>query len=37
MRQHYPNWDITISLEDTIQQIVEAWKVRSGELVEAKG
>jgi CDP-paratose 2-epimerase len=37
MRQHYPNWDITISLEDTIQQIVEAWKVRSGELVEARG
>ena len=37
MRQHYPGWDITISLEDTIQQIVEAWKVRSGELVEAKG
>ena len=36
MRQHYPSWDITISLEDTIQQIVEAWKVRSGELVEAK-
>jgi CDP-paratose 2-epimerase len=37
MRQHYPSWDITISLEDTTQQIVEAWKVRSGELVEAKG
>lgn len=24
MRHHYPNWDITISLEETIRQIVEA-------------
>ncbi|WP_158993205.1 NAD-dependent epimerase/dehydratase family protein [Mucilaginibacter sp. L196] len=24
MRQHYPGWDITISLEETIRQIVEA-------------
>lgn len=30
MRAHYPNWDITISLEETIRQIVEAWKVREG-------
>ena len=28
MKEHYPNWDITISLEDTIRQIVESWKVR---------
>jgi CDP-paratose 2-epimerase len=28
MREHYPNWDITISLEDTIQQIVESWSTR---------
>lgn len=28
MRSHYPNWDITISLEETIRQIVEAWKDR---------
>lgn len=28
MREHYPNWDITISLEDTIQQIVESWSNR---------
>jgi CDP-paratose 2-epimerase len=28
MRAHYPNWDITISLEETIRQIVEAWKER---------
>ena len=28
MRRDYPDWDITISLEDTMQQIVEAWKTR---------
>jgi CDP-paratose 2-epimerase len=28
MRAHYPSWDITVSLEDTIQQIVEAWRQR---------
>jgi len=28
MRDHYPDWDITISLEDTIRQIVEAWGKR---------
>lgn len=28
MKEHYPQWDITISLEETIRQIVEAWKVR---------
>jgi CDP-paratose 2-epimerase len=28
MRNDYPNWDITISLEETIRQIVEAWKER---------
>lgn len=28
MREHYPKWDITISLEDTIQQIVESWSTR---------
>jgi CDP-paratose 2-epimerase len=28
MRAHYPSWDITISLEETIRQIVEAWKSR---------
>ena len=26
MRAHYPNWDITVSLEETIRQIVEAWR-----------
>lgn len=28
MRAHYPSWDITISLEETIRQIVEAWRAR---------
>ncbi len=28
MRTHYPGWDITISLEETIKQIVEALKQR---------
>ena len=31
MRKHYPNWDISISLEETIRQIVESWQSRSGE------
>jgi CDP-paratose 2-epimerase len=29
MRSHYPSWDITQSLEETIRQIVEAWERRS--------
>ncbi|MCF3652117.1 NAD-dependent epimerase/dehydratase family protein [Synoicihabitans lomoniglobus] len=29
MREHYPNWDISVSLEETIGQIVEAWRKRS--------
>ncbi len=28
MRAHYPSWDITVSLEETIRQIVEAWRRR---------
>jgi CDP-paratose 2-epimerase len=28
MRQHYPIWDITVSLSETIRQIVEASKVK---------
>ena len=28
MREHYPNWDISISLSETIEQIVNAWKSR---------
>jgi CDP-paratose 2-epimerase len=29
MKAHYPSWDITQSLEETIRQIVEAWKSRT--------
>ncbi|HMD54534.1 MAG TPA: NAD-dependent epimerase/dehydratase family protein, partial [Phycisphaerae bacterium] len=32
MRSHYPAWDIRKSLEETIQEIVEAWERR-----QAKG
>jgi CDP-paratose 2-epimerase len=28
MRQHYPTWDITVSLSETIRQIVEASKMK---------
>ena len=28
MRAHYPHWDISVSLEETIRQIVAAWRVR---------
>jgi CDP-paratose 2-epimerase len=28
MRAHYPQWDITQSLEETVRQIVEAWRSR---------
>lgn len=30
MRGHFPNWDITISLDQTIAQIIEAWQERLG-------
>ncbi len=29
MHEHYPNWDITISLKETIGQIVDAWHQRT--------
>lgn len=28
MRSHYPGWDISITLSDTIEQIVMSWKER---------
>lgn len=28
MKAHYPNWDVTITIEETIGQIVESWKKR---------
>lgn len=27
MKEHYPNWDISVSLEETVRQVVEAHKV----------
>lgn len=32
MRTDYPQWDITISLEETVRQIVDAWKSRNSGL-----
>ena len=32
MREHYPSWDITQSLETTMQQIVAAWQTRGSSL-----
>jgi CDP-paratose 2-epimerase len=29
MKSHYPKWEITISLEETIRQIVGSWKMRT--------
>jgi CDP-paratose 2-epimerase len=28
MREHYPNWDITKRLEQTVREIVDAWRER---------
>lgn len=28
MRAHYPGWGLTVSLEETVRQIVEAWRDR---------
>ncbi|OHE84820.1 MAG: NAD-dependent epimerase, partial [Verrucomicrobia bacterium RIFCSPLOWO2_12_FULL_64_8] len=30
MREHYPAWDITISLEETIRQIAQSWQSKLG-------
>ena len=32
MRSHYPNWNITQSLVDTIRQIVDSWRRRNREM-----
>jgi CDP-paratose 2-epimerase len=29
MKKHYPNWDITKSLDDIFSEIVSSWKVRN--------
>lgn len=31
MRNHYPGWEITISLEEIFEEIVESWRVRLSE------
>jgi CDP-paratose 2-epimerase len=28
MRQHYPNWKITKSLDDIFREIIQGWMVR---------
>jgi CDP-paratose 2-epimerase len=28
MRSHYPDWDITVGLDEILEQIVDAWKSR---------
>jgi len=28
MRAHYPQWDISVTLEETIQQIIDSWQQR---------
>jgi CDP-paratose 2-epimerase len=28
MRDHYPGWDITITLEEIVRQVVDAWAAR---------
>ena len=28
MKAHYPSWDITVSLKETIRQIVKSWEKR---------
>ncbi len=29
VRSHYPNWDISVGLEETVREIAENWKIRS--------
>jgi CDP-paratose 2-epimerase len=31
MREHYPQWDISISLDETIGQIVRNWQTRDSQ------
>jgi CDP-paratose 2-epimerase len=33
MREHYPGWDISITLEETFEQIVKAWQRRMAATV----
>jgi CDP-paratose 2-epimerase len=34
MKQHYPDWTITRSLQDVIQEIVQSWYTRLGQRSE---
>jgi len=34
MREHYPEWDISITLEETITQIVQSWQTRIAKKAE---
>jgi CDP-paratose 2-epimerase len=31
MRAHYPKWDITLGLEETVRQIVDTWRKRGSQ------
>lgn len=35
MKAHYPAWDVSIDLEQTLRQIVEAWQLKSRSVTEA--
>jgi hypothetical protein len=28
MKAHYRSWDVSISLDETLRQIVEAWRAK---------
>lgn len=34
-KAHYPGWDVTISLRDTVREIIEAWKSKGRPAAEA--
>lgn len=37
MRAHYPQWDVTIPLEEIIRQIAESWQTRAAESAACNG
>ena len=38
MRQHYPKWDLTKSLDDIFEELTEAWTTHAaGALIKARG
>jgi CDP-paratose 2-epimerase len=36
IKQHYPKWTVSISLEEIIRQIVDGWKQRTPEVSQGK-